>query len=786
MKKLPTSKLSGRAGARRLVLLRSLTALLAVNLLFGAPGGSQFVAAQANGAELAAARQRLATLYDPLQAMRNDLDRTEFDLGALGLDLAFEDAETIVAHVNSAVRFEPYQGVLRGAEGTLAGGGGNAFDQALLLTTLLFDAGYEAEIWGATLSDQQVELLLQQVRPHAAPAEGQESAAPVFDVQIDLAALESDTEAELAALQADVDRADELLAGAARPSVGSSARIVEASRDYYWVAYRMFEGDPWSQAHPVFTETPPEFTTLEHSQTFSGDIPEEFLHTFTFQVFIERRLGDELRVEPITAAWKRPVANMYGVALTYANVPDGVEADPHMTDPAGLMANTGLFFPMLEGDVAPGGKAFDMLGNVVPPDAAVSPFAPLFQTISGAFADSVGALSGIGFGDDEPEPGEDLISLTAQWFEFTFTAPGQEPVTHRRMVADRLGAEARAAGTLRLNPEVSELDAFTALASVHTLMLDPGRYAQAYVQDRSLEAVIAMRGYVDHALVCALEGVQPDTLPPDLGTLEAAVAPLTLFTAFDDAPLQEGVVSYRPAPAMVLMSQTMDGLSHNVDVVANPRWSVRVSEQGLTFDADANRRAGVWETRMEALPLAAVGQPVVPAFAALGAVEDAGSLRLLDSSVPEAAYELPLPYEARAAIEEDLARGYDVLLPPGHEPASLAEVGWWRVDPVTGETLGRGGDGRGNAFVEYITQSFAVSVSLTAGFTVVGVHQCTKKEDPREAGCCILQNMAMAGVGMGLGFGLGAAYVGAKAALYIFLATDVALNVGGLFMPTFC
>lgn len=774
---------SARAG--RVVKL-----LLAVALLFGAPGGPQFVAAQAQGSELEAARRQLNALYDPLEAVRAQLDRRTFDIGALGLDLAFEDAEFIVEHIHQTVRFEPYKGVLRGAQGTLGSGGGNAIDQALLTAVLLADAGYEAELRGVTLTDEQVALLLRELDAGSVAPASLGQTAPELGLDIDMAQVEQELAAEIALLESDVERVDALLAALTPASTDAGAMLADAAREYHWVAYRFSANDAWAEAHPVFgADVPAEFLNLQAAEVFTDRIPEELQHRFRFEVFIERRLGDELVVAPVMDAWERPVANMYGVALTYANVPDGAESVQDVGDVEALMAATNFFYPMLEGDVPPGGQAFDMLGSLVPPDAANSPFAAVFQSVSGALAQGVGALGSIGFGSDpDPEPTGDAVSLTAQWFEFTFMAPGEEPVTHRRMVVDRLGAEARAAGTVRLNPEVSEKDAFAALASAHTLMLDPGRYAEAYVQDRSLESVISMRELVDRALVCALEGTQPPEMTTAQSDLEAPLAPLTLFAAFGDAPEGNDLISYRPAPAMVIMSQRIDGTHSQVDVVANPRWSLAVGEEGVTFDAAANRRAGVWETRMEELPLAAAGAAVTPAFAALEGVQSAAGLRLIGAHELAAVNALELPFEARAAMADDLANGYSVVLPAEASAQRVADVGWWRVHPVTGEALGRGGDGRGQSFAEYLV-SFEVSMAITAGFTVYGVHQCTKISDPRIAGCCIVQNVAMAAVGMGVGVGVGIALNTAEKlgrALAVFGALDVAGNIGGTFIPTFC
>lgn len=764
----------------RTLAQRLITVLLGIVMVFSPLGGPSFVAAQGQRESVQAAQEKLNSLFNPLKALRSEIDRTTFDVAALGFELAFEEPEDIVAYVHEAVRFEPYHGVLRGAQGALASGAGNALDQAILTAVLITDAGYEVEIHGGSLSDEQLSLLLGQLREDVPDGVNAVPPAPDLGVDLDLDAIEAETTARITALEADAAAADGMLDRHVELAVDPMYLIEDAAREYYWVVYRLTGGEPWSEAHPIFGETPASFEGIEPTVRMDGDIPPELQHRFRFQVFIERRLGDKVEVKPITDAWERPVANMYGVALNYTNVPDGLEAVVDASDIDELMANTSFFFPMVDGDIASGGQAFDMLGNTAPPDAAGSPFAGLFQSVGGLFGGAAGALGGLGA--DDSESADDFVSLTAQWFEFTFIAPGGETTTYRRMVTDRLGAEARAAGTVRLDPAMSERDAFAELASVHTFMLDPGRYADAFVLDRTLESVTAMQELVNEALTSVLDGAPPPSMAPKLGSLEAPVGPLMLFSTFNAAPVDEGILSYRPAPALVVMSQRMDGAGSQVDVVTNPRWSLRVSADGVSFDPRTNRQFGVWETRVESLPLARDAEPVIPAFSVL---DETGSdeLLVIESSAPEVAAGLLVPRAARDAILDDLANGYTVLVPAASID-DLAAVGWWRVDPVTGETLGRGGDGRGQAFVEYLT-SFEVSVAITAGFTVYGVHQCTKIEDSRVAGCCIIQNVVLAGAGVAVGVAAGI-YFGVGKALVLFGALDVGGNIGATFIPTVC
>jgi hypothetical protein len=743
-------------------------------------GASLTASAQGSTAELLEARVRLARAFEPLVEAARSLDARAFDVDALALDLAFEEADDVVAEVHRRVRYQPYRGVLRGALGTLAGGAGNALDQALLTATLLRTIGYEVEIRGATLDDARVATLLAQLRSHD-PSLAREAGgvAEIPALTAATAALEAEADERVAGFLADVERAGGLLEAVLVEAVASGVPE-RVARDYHWLAYRLHAGEAWTDAHPVFGTTPAGWDGLVAEVAFADEVPAELQHRFRFQALLERRVGDELEVVPLMEAWERPVANLVGVPLGYANVPDGLGTIAPGADLDALRAATSFFFPMWNGDVPPGASAFDLLGNVVPPDAASSPFAGLFQTVGRNVGSALGALGGLGASDAAAvEP----FALTAQWLEYTLIEPGGAETTHRRMVVDRIDGDARAAGATSAPLAVDEREAFASLQSSHTLLLDVGAYGAGYRAARGIEAVLAVRGLADAALVAAAEGRAPPALDPAAGRLEELLAGLTLFGAFDDAPTPGALASYRPAPALVVLSQRLDGREAAVDVVANPRWTLRAGPAGPELDPTANLRAGAWETRTEGLVLTRPGAVASPAFEALEVIA-AGERRDLLPGDVAAADALALPAAARAAIREDLARGYAVVA-PGSWDGRRESVGWWRIDPTTGEALGRGADGRGNAFAEYLT-SFEVSITITGGFAVYGAHQCSQIADARTAGCCLVQNVALAAVGTAVGVGLGIAYTTTKAAMIIFGAMDVGFNVVGVFLPTFC
>jgi hypothetical protein len=263
------------------------------------------------------------------------------------------------------------------------------------------------------------------------------------------------------------------------------------------------------------------------------------------------------------------------------------------------------------------------------------------------------------------------------------------------------------------------------------------------------------------------------------------MAPLLLLSAMADLPVPGDIITYRPAPGLIVLSAGQEADSELVDVVANPRWSLRVDADGVAFAPTATFTAGAFETRVEGIVLSG-GAEVSPSYDLL---RSGLPLRVFGPSDGSAVAALDrLPSESRSAMLDDLARGYVVVT----ADALVGEVaGWWRYDPITGELLGRGGDGRGLAFVEYLSQN-QIGLALASGFTGYGVAQCMSISDGLRRACCIVQNVAIgaAGVGLGYGIALGLAKTvyATNAALNVllFVKMDVQLNLATTLIPPAC
>ena len=102
----------------------------------------------------------IADLYPP--------ERYELDALVDALDY---DAEQAFVFLRDAIKFDPYQGVLRGSHGALGGQAGNAIDRSLLLKEILDTMGMDSRLVFGTLSNDAARRLLS--ASAQAPASGE-------------------------------------------------------------------------------------------------------------------------------------------------------------------------------------------------------------------------------------------------------------------------------------------------------------------------------------------------------------------------------------------------------------------------------------------------------------------------------------------------------------------------------------------------------------------------------------------------------------------------------------
>lgn len=674
---------------------RCLIGAISAGLLMLSPGAPQLVWAQVGPDGYREALAVLEQTTDLIRDLKGLIDRKQFDMEALTLDLAFEDPEGIAAWVDDNISFEPYRGLLRGAKGTLWSRAGNALDQSVLLASLVNAAGYDVRIQLGELSVQEAEELLlgtlversaptlftdqQAVEQFTARAESAIAAMgqPVDDWG-DLAA-ENDPTGEVASI---ASRLNQALQGEGLLPDADASRdaIISEAREYAWVEYRLGPTDGWTPVHPawpVHVDTP----AVEASTTLTGTVPAELQHRVRVQAFVERRIGEELSAVPVMDPWEAPAANINGQGLSFSFVPMLDEADDDRSE-----LERALFVPVWMDAFPEGALAFDLMGNIVPVDVAATMAAGVFRTVGDRFNLATGALGG--FGTNSSGPGEGVMATTAAWVEITLVSPGGREETSRHPVA------------VRGSHEGADLEFADRLGSRQTVTASTSTLPPSWVLDGLIDRIIVSAPLFE-VLISEQYG-QSEAIAVDtdllVNVMNQQSSSILLINAFQVGPVDRaGVVGYRSSPGVLVheMSRVDEELFDSINIV-NSEWRIlEATERGLDVRSDIAIEQGVHEAHVETEFIAQLtGEVVHSTVTAFRSMSDEARFLVVSSVDDLSLVDVALPESLTRELRAELEAGFVLVLP---ELDSADGYGWWRIDPLTGETLGLISSGRGGA-----------------------------------------------------------------------------------------
>lgn len=662
-------------------------------------------------------------------------------------DRAFElgfDVDAAIEYVRAEIAYEPYSGVLRGPDGAAAVRRGNAWDQALLLASLIKSIGGDAQIVSGSLSPADAERLLAEAfenttapppfePDHHAISEalGELDPALATGYRRQVAELSGEgSERELA--EATDSVASSLLALLGERDPGFEPRSDadplkrRVAEDYVWVRWRMGPGDDWVDLHPAFGNQPS--PVVEPAQYIDGEVPPEYLHKVSLQLFIERGYEDDTSPPEqvaVMSEWERPTANLQAEQVYIGMAPQQLDASPEST----------FIVPVLNGRPAPGSQAVARTGLTAPSADTATMAGRLFATVSERGNAAASALSALG--SNEPASVQKLLSVV---LKVKISSPDGTRTIQRR-VADLRGTAQDAfpvSGMFQMvidvhvGPENPEL--------LYHEMLD---FQQPFVQ-----AVPPMMALARNAV--SVQEMEASRTYRNLGTprwLDFELASAALI-----APRSGQTMTYRTGPMLASRrtQSTPDGRMRTMtDILSNPTMSlVRAEGETIRIDRSGAVVQGVRETLLES-ELAGVENGWSERRPAR-LIESAGEL----SDEPFSTW----PSQALETATSDLEAGYLLAV------VDNASSHWWRVDPVTGETLGMGAHG-GSEFAEYLiaTGGIAISVALFAR----SVETCDEQyaDNQAMADCCIVGNL-IATYGTAIGAGAGAAATTTGNALY--------------------
>lgn len=757
---------------------------------------------------------RLQRYFQAMEAVRRDIPRETFDIPAVVASVG-NDPAGLLAWVRDHTAWVPYHGALRGPLGVLMDRRGNSLDRATLLAEMLRTSGGTVRLVHAQLSEATARKLSEGMRftpnqPLALPlmngrggidkivkdygdpfglnAKNLRRAAEELFTQSERTTEEivGRTVQQSATLAEMVWKSKEdasPLKHAANVAKDEPGQLVESLRDHWWVQFR--EGEKWidMDIDPVPNSEAAASSPVEaidwKPKEGQLSLDSKLCHEIELRVIVEKWEAGGVSEQTVLRQVLRPsqlLGQYIGVGHTALNWPGDLDLSREI-DPSAKVKSLALdqheWLPMLvvgkqmyyEGSFTDTGR--------VNPKADLGLFKKTGKAVVGVAAAAADIL---GASDIAVAPLAHGI-LTAEWLEYDIRVPGQPPRQIRRQVFDLLGPAARGVAGAIAEPTIDDGSrlgrGLSLLGQIEILPL-ACQLSPAFVNDMMARNALAMKNPLIKVFGAPDDPAAKDSADPlaQLPPLPSRLYDLALERQFLN-PDQSSVYFDRPNVLSLhqfLRNDAARGLMYcvGIDIVAN-EVAVR-PDLGPARVLTTRLMQGVIDTNAETL-LMDEGVRSGTVSDQLARQPDADQWLVLHDRNDPAWQKTVVPGDVRARIDTDLAQGYTVIFP---QQAALLKsanaIGWWRIDPKTGQTLGINGQGWGAAAVEYVGVGLVFFNACMVGATAVGKFGPNAPSNGKSLILCAIG---------GLGFGACAAAGTTAIALKLFVAAAATGGAAG-------
>ncbi len=613
------------------------------------------------------------------------------------------DPQLLRDWVTQNIRWVPYLGTLKGAQGTLLARAGNSLDRALLLAELLKSAGMD-EVRIASLPLDQAGR--DRLRPEAVKS---------FE-RVQMAAKEMKAQGPegsklLNQLNERLKNHPQRLAKLV-PLTGKevlAARWVEQGlQNHYRVEYQV-DRETWKPLD-LFLSSRPVAGAAGETEYFSADkVPKKLHHKVALKVVVHRESeGKQTRHTALQHQFSAAEHSLGQLQLTIA--PINLPSDEEFAELAGRPKETEIFIraameqveewvPVLT--VGKGQpivqKGFDYTGSLIRNPGA------LLAGSRENLGTALDQLSGLGGSKDAAKKKGRLARVSV---EYQVSGPGVKTRTTRRVLFDR-----------EVSPQ--PLDRSCALNRVTRILLQTAALPREWAVRQQAEGLLSIR-LASHYLLDSKDAKQSGerlkksltkihTLPFDLVTLASAremgagyLAEVNLLSSWQSTRHREAKLTQTAAIDIlhnrIASSRPQDGFQSGIRDSILESFIVDPSK-GRSTSNRFQTATSPWQV-----------------------IRDGDALRQIDSDSTE----------LQAVLQEELRQGFHLLLEDG---ATGQRAIWWRINPESGETLGMvfGSSGVGG---EALTNRQIIEFAIVWGTRAYLWENCV--EDSGDALTCSL------------------------------------------------
>ncbi len=683
--------------------------------------------------ELAA--KRLENTFAALEDAIQRIPRETFDPEAI-IQKAGSDAVKLFEWVRDETYLIPYQGSMRGPAGVLMDRRGNSLDRALLLCELLRLAGHEARLARRHLSEEEATTILK--RTESRPRSEASSLHPsTLRDQDDLLVLyvqnyaldrknlvetisksrqkqENETQqikSEHKELTADI------LAILNKQAINrqgeKESAAAEDLKDHWWVQWE--KGDDWIDLDPALPGAAPGQIFGEPEDRLNPeDLEEDLFHTIKIKVIAEQFEAGDLKEKPVLQHTLVPSKTL-GQRIILRHLPLSWPADEKfLTAPKPVpflkeaMAKQTEWQAVLEVDGEAVEKSYVTAQGNASDEPSQKPGRKKGK--AGGVGGLFGGLAGKEEEEEEKEKAEkptDKAHLTAEWLEFEVHSPGRPVQVHRREVFDLIGPAARRGKSFRAwkLTEQQRMDrALKILGETEVLPLGCG-LSPEFIEERTAGYVLLNREvYLN--LVENYGGWEPQELFQEMTKIKPLSAKLYGFALkrFKLSSFRDEISLSSPnllALHSSLMTNEQGELitAESLDIIAN---DVSPDRKTGTHPFSARVEQGILDTLVEAHEMAERGSVENTALLFRQSRTQGINWLFLQGLDDPNWKRVYVSADARVRLEQEIGRGYDVIVPEKEiSVAGKPRFAWWRLNPETGNFLGLGEKGSGQAMTEY-------------------------------------------------------------------------------------